>query len=515
MSRVNGVDRRRFLQWGAAAATATAGATALSGCGPETNDGPGTSAAAGRLLRVGASDATGSTTLDPRHTGFGASYIALYHLYDQLMYLKDGGYELGLAQSVQPNADATEWTVRIHDRAVFHDGSPVRAADVAYSLRTLAGPSSTRATNFADLDPDRLKVVDAHTLEVGLRRPRGDFRESVLAVFSPVFPEGTGDKDFARGIGSGPYRLEGNDGKNLRLTRNTSYWGGAAGFERIELVLIADPAARLNALKSGQIDYAFGISATGATAERGNHAIRVRRGGTANSNALSFAMNQNLAPFDNPDVRRAVRLAADRDALVNRVLLGLGSRGDDVVGKGLPGYAVAAAGRRRDTAEARRLFARAGVDSLTLHAADTVPGFVAAARLLGQQLKEAGVELKVEQVPADTYYADLKSLGRIPFQTFYYTNRPAAVHLSATTVKGAFFNVTGLGEPHWKRLAQAQAVVDDGARQAAFAAVQRDLFDNGGDLLWGFREQLDASVTGLTGVWSSQSIPVFTRARVA
>jgi peptide/nickel transport system substrate-binding protein len=510
MKQANGVERRRFLQW-SAAATAAAGATALSACSTESSG--TTSAAAGNLLRVGASDATGSIGLDPRHAGFGASYIAMYHLYDQLMYLRGSRYEPGLAESVEPNRDATEWTVRIRRRAVFHDGSPVRAADVAYSLRTLASPPSTRANNFADLDLDRLKAVDSHTLKVGLKRPRGDFREGILAVFSPVFPEGTGEKDFAKGVGSGPYRLEEHDGKNLRLAVNDRYWDGASHFHRIELALIADPAARLAALRSGQIDYASGISATGAKAERANRAIRLRRGDTANSNALSFAMNQHLAPFDNPDVRRAVRLAADRTALVRKVLLGLGSTGEDLIGKGLPGYAGGT--RERDVAEAKRLFARAKVDSLTLRAADTVPGFVAAAKLLGQQLKEAGVDLDVQQVPADTYYADLKGLSRIPFQTFYYANRPAAVHLSATTTEGAFFNVTGLGKRHWKRLGAAQATVDDSRREAAFAAIQRDLFASGGDLLWGFQEQLDASVPGLSGVWSSQSTPVFTRARIA
>ncbi|MFI7011224.1 ABC transporter substrate-binding protein [Streptomyces sp. NPDC050145] len=512
MSRADGVARRRVLQWSAAAATVAAGSAALTGCAGETG-GTRTVAGSGKALRVGASDATGTIGLDPRHAGFGASYIALYHLYDQLMYLKGSRYELGLAESVEPSADAAEWTVRIHKHAVFHDGSPVRAADVAYSLRTLATPPSTRANNFADLDLDRLKIVDQHTLKVGLKRPRGDFREGILAVFSPVFPEGTGDKDFARGVGSGPYRLDEQDGKNLRLAVNDKYWNGTSHFRRIDLSLIADPAARLAALKSGQIDYAFGITATGAKAERANRAISVRRGHTANSNALSFAMNERLAPFDDPDVRRAVRLAADRDALVQKVLLGLGTPGEDLVGKGLPGYAGRA--RTRDVAEAKRLFARAGVDTLELRAADTVPGFTAAARLLGQQLKEAGVDLDVRTVPADTYYADLKGLSRAPFQTFYYANRPAAVHLSATTTKGAFFNVTGLGERHFKRLAAAQATVDDDRREAAFATIQRDLSATGGDLLWGFQEQLDASVPGLTGVWSSQSTPVFTRARTA
>ncbi|PJN25704.1 ABC transporter substrate-binding protein [Kitasatospora sp. CB02891] len=513
MPTSNSLGRRGVLQLGAVTGVALSGLAALTGCGAEDS----AKSAAGKgistdRLRVGAADASGSVSIDPRTAGFGASYVILYHLYDSLMYLKGGAYELGLAESVEANRDATEWTIRIRKRATFHDGRPVTAQDVAYSLRTLAVPPSKRATVYADVDVDRIKVLDATTLTVPMRRPRGDFRESVLVVFSPVFPEGT--TDFSKGIGSGPYRLAAQDGKNVRMTAYEGYWGGRPAFGTLELVSIADAATRMSALKSGQIDYAMGITATAAKAERDNRAIELHRGGVANSNALSFAMNERIAPFDDPRVRRAVRLAADRGALAANMLDGMGVTGDDVVGKGLPGYAGLAE-RRRDVAEAKRLFAEAGVSKLTLHAADTVAGFTGAARLLGQQLDEAGVKLTVDVVPADTYYADLKGLSSIPFQTFYYTNRPAAVHLSALTNRDAFFNVTGLADEHWKRLDEAQATVDDKAREQRFVEIQRDLYEHGGDLLWGFQEVVDASVAGVRDVVFSQSIPVFTWAKAS
>ncbi|MEU9703571.1 ABC transporter substrate-binding protein [Streptomyces sp. NPDC047981] len=464
------------------------------------------------VLRVAAADATNTTGLDPRSVSAGASSIVAAHVFDPLVALEGSAYKLKLAESVEPNADATRWTIKLREGVNFHNGKKVRAADVAYSMKTLAAPPSNRASVYADVDTATIKVVDERTLEVPLKRARGDFKEAVLAVFSVIFPEGT--KDFSKPVGSGPYKFDKSDARIVRLSANTTYWGGAPSIRSLEINRIAEPAARLAALKDGQIDYAVGISATGAQAEKGNAEIKIQRGGIANSNALSFSMNQKLKPFDDPRVRKAVRLAADRPALVSQSLMGFGAPGEDVVGKDLPGYAAGLTERRRNVEEARKLFREAKVDKLTLRAADVVPGMLTAAKLFAQQLEEAGVKLTVQEVPVDSYYADLKGLSSHPFQVFYYVNRPAALHLAATTNERAVFNVTGAGPEHWRKLAAAQVSVDDTARAKAFEALQKDFHDNGGDLVWGFQEQLDATRPGVEGVTLSQSTQLFGAAKV-
>lgn len=484
----------------------------LSACSSSSSpEEKGAGKAAADTLRVAAADATNTTGLDPRTVSAGASSIVAAHVFDSLVTLEDGEYKLKLAESVEPNADGTRWTVKLREGVLFHDGRKVRAADVAYSMQTLAAPPSNRASVYADVDTAKIKVVDERTLEVPLKRARADFKESVLAVFSVVFPEGT--KDFSKPIGSGPYKYGKSDARIVRLTANTSYWDGKPSIRVLEINRIASPAARLAALKDGQIDYAVGISATGAQTEKKNPAIRLERGGIANSNALSFAMNQKLEPFDDPRVRKAVRLAADRPALVSHALMGFGAQGDDVVGKDLPGYATGLAQRERDVDEARRLFREAKVTKLTLRAADVVPGMLSAAKLFAQQLEEAGVELTVNEVPVDTYYSDLKGLSSHPFQVFYYVNRPAALHLSATTTEQAVFNVTGAGPDHWRKLAAAQVLVDDAARAKAFDDLQKEFYDKGGDVVWGFQEQLDATRPGVEGVRLSQSTQLFDQAK--
>ena len=113
---------------------------------------------------------------------------------------------------------------------------------------------------------------------------------------------------------------------------------------------------------------------------------------------------------------------------------------------------------------------------------------LAAARLFGQQLAEAGVKLNVQEEPTDTYYANLAGLATHPFQVFYYSNRPAAVHLASTTNQFAPFNVTGTGAEYWKQLAAAQVSTDNTARATAFGQLEMVAYNTGGDLLWGFRK---------------------------
>jgi len=464
------------------------------------------------ILRIAAADASGTNGLDPLAASAGASQMVIRHLYDSLMVLEEGQYRLELAESVEPNEDASEWTVTIRSDAVFHNGDPVTAADVAFSISALASPPSNRVSVYANVDLENIEVVDEQTLTIPLHRAGADFRESTLVVYSPVFPAGT--TDFAEGVGSGPYRLDSHDDQTIRLTAVEDHWRGTPTVDILEITIIPDATARLNALKDEQIDYAVGISATGAQTIADSDAVTLHNGGLETAFALSFAMNQQLEPFDDPRVREAVRLTADRQALVDTALLGFGEPAADVVGGGLPGYSEAVTARTQDLQTARDLFEAAGVTELTLRAGEILPGMMSAAQLFKQQLAEVGVELVIDETPADTYYAELEKLATHPFQAFYYANRPAAVHLAAVTVETAPFNVTGTTSQYWQDLAEAQTIVDDDERLAAFTTLQNEFYGSGGDLLWGYAYQIDASHPRVGNVTTSQGVPWFAAASI-
>jgi peptide/nickel transport system substrate-binding protein len=510
------LSRRQLLRVGLAGAAGLAGARVLAACGDDTAPagGSGSTPQRGGVVRVGALGGAGDN-LDLRTVGGYADYVAAFAVWDSLAVLKGEEVELSLAEEIEPNRDATAWTVRLRPDVTFHDGKPLVAADVVYSLRLLGDPTSNYAPLAADVDLRNMRAVDRRTVEIPLRRPRADLLEAALGQLSVVYPEGL--TDFAHGAGTGPFRLvEYHQGEGARLEANTDYWGGAPPLDGLEVRAIGEPSARLDALRGGDIDYALGITPAGAAGLEGDDSVSVRRGGPANSSAYMFCCNTGLAPFDDPDVRRALRLAVDRQALVDVVLLGQGTVGNDVVGLGLAGYAEDLPQREADPDEARSLFRRAGVDRLTIRAADIAPGLVDAADLLVQQLADAGVDLTVEQASADSYFADYDAVMSTPFQALYFINRPPASHIPSYLGRGAAFNVTGHRDPDFDaQLADMQATLDADSRRDKLAELQRVLHEDSGEVVWGFAEQLDATVPGLDGVELTQSVPLFAAASLS
>lgn len=159
------------------------------------------------------------------------------------------------------------------------------------------------------------------------------------------------------------------------------------------------------------------------------------------------------------------------------------------------------------------MLAAAGVRTLTIKAADLVSGTVDAAELLAEQARDAGLQITVAKAAADTYFNDYASVLATPLQAFYFINRPAASMISTYTGKNSSFNVTAMaGGDYDTRLSAAQATVDDTARRARFDDLQQDLWANGGDVVWGFAEQLDAVRAGLGGVTLCQSAPMLAQA---
>lgn len=463
----------------------------------------------GGWVRVGApSEAV--DTFNPFFAQGLADWIGLWAVYDTLAWLVGSEVQLGLAESVTPNEDGSVWTIVLKE-ATFHDGSPVRPQDVAYSFATFADPAQAPffAQFFVNIDIANLNIPDDRTLVVPLHFPQGDFLDRNLATISIVVPEGsTGGPE---AIGSGPFKLEAYEpGKSIRLVRNEDYWGGPPLLEGMEVILIGDANARLNALKGGEIDYAAGVTPAAARAEADNPDIVILPAGVANSTAHGFAANTTIPPFDNPDVVRALKLAVDRDALVNTVLFGFGEVGNDVVGKGLAGYNESLPQTQRDVEEARRLFAGAGVTELTILTSEVYPGMTAAAELLAQQLAEVGVTLSLDEVPADQFYGDFMRLMTTPLQSAINTNRPAATHAALMTGSQGGFNITGMaGEEYDALLGALIAEVDSGRRAELGLEVQAYLQEYDGMVIWAFQEDINAAVSGLSGVIYSQSAPRF------
>lgn len=435
-------------------------------------------------------------------------WAVIANVCDVLVRWHQGRLQYQLATAIEPNGDATRWTVRLRNDVRFSDGSPLNATDALASLHFLAR-SAGFGSFFQDIDFSGSEVVDEHTFKLQLLQPRADLVPSVLAAASVIWKEGKGDA--ALPTCSGPWQIRAFDGRNgAQLARNPYAWEPALFFDQVSIRPLDDANQRVKALLSGVADYAFDIPVSSARLLQGRSGFRVERSGIANASAFYFAMNTRMSPFNDVEVRQALKALVDRQLLVDVVLGGYGYPGNDLFGQGLPGGNTLAWPIKHDAAAARQLFQEKGISTLTLLTADLTPGLNDASELLRQQLAEVGVTVTVEQIGPADYLADVTRLHRAQLVAFYALNRPFVAAIPALFGRDNPYNYGG-----WyplalaERVKQLRATPDPARQQPLLQQLQREIIQNGPYLVWGYRDQLSGTVVGLHGVELQQGVPLF------
>lgn len=496
------MQRRTFLRLLATAAATAAAGPALAACSSDDSDGGRGEGGKQDTIRIAAIGAPGED-LTPSAAMSTATWAGLYAVYESLVIAGDGGPVYQLATDAKPNDDATVWTITLRDGAKFSDGSPVTAGDVLDSFRTVA-EDPMKGMTIADIDLKASTAKDDATVEFHLSRPRADFVGSVLGLSSLVFKGG----DPSKGIGSGPYVVEsGDSGQGWKLTRNDHFPEDKRISDNLEIQVIADADARVRAVDSGAVDLAVDLP---ATARRSLRNAEAWVPGPADSKGLIFVLNTTIAPFDDPEVRRAAKMALDRKAMVDQALDGAGEPGADVPGLGFPDYPDDLAAPERNLDEARRIFKEKGVSKLTIVTADFTPGMNDGADLAARQFGEAGVTVDVDKRDPTTYFADMAALKKLPIFASYFVNRSLESGLSFLTGSGAMFNLSGFGaDPKWDgKLAAAQAETDDGRRAEMVTELAKEMQRDGGDLVWGYANEVHGRAEGVPDMPVSMSVPV-------
>ncbi|WP_320772897.1 ABC transporter substrate-binding protein [Streptomyces sp. CRN 30] len=491
------------------ALTALAVALPLSACTSATDTtGPAASTASatpadGGTLRYAVAGSPATASDDP-HGGLGneSDVLRFALTYDVLTVPgKDGKSRPRLATAWEPDDALQRWTFTLRKDARFTDGTRVRAADVLYSLRRIADKAAENYGRLADFDMARSTAPDAYTVVLATRVPMADAPKALESV-SFVVPEGT--EDFTRAVpGSGPYKVVETSAQASVLARNDGWWGERPHLDRIEIQAVANPQARANAVTSGQADVAGSVSpaavrsAESAGASGGTQVVR-REGVTE----YPFVMRLDTAPFDDPRVRAAFRLAADRKALVDTVYLGYGKIANDLPTPYDPSTPTDLPQRTRDVAEAKRLLAEAGhADglSVTLHTTTSYPGMDTAATLYAQQLADIGVRAKVKVEPADTYWTAV--YAKKAFYTGYY----GGISFTDLTRVGLLSD-SPTNETAWRSdsfdegFERAMATADEAERRELLAGIQEELWEDGGYVVWGTGDGLDLAASGVRGL---------------
>ncbi|MFB7330906.1 ABC transporter substrate-binding protein [Streptomyces adustus] len=491
-----GVTRRQLL-W---AGTGIGVAGMLAACSSGSGDSKTNTAAGGAnekprrggTLRVGALGKAAAITRDPHGTQANESdYLIISLIYDTLAIPGDTSNTVPrLAASWKPSADLKTWRFALAEGATFHDGTPVTAEDVVWSLKRLRNTPAGSA-RLPGIRPESIKAEDARTVVLHSDYPNADL-PLLTRLTTFVLKKDTEDSQIATAPGTGPFKLDWYRDGNARLVRNDHWYGGKVLLDAIEVKIFESPQAMANALLAGQIDLASNVGAVAARTAEARKDVQVLR--RPEDMAMPIVMRTADGPFADVRVREALRLVVDRDAMVTQVLSGYGTVANDILGTGDPAFAKDIPQRKRDVAKAKQLLAEAGFDTsktYELLTTEDIAGLAESATLFATQAREAGVKIKVVKQDSKTFW-DATWLKGDLYTTYWGTNDSVIFFASKTMLSDAGQNETG-----WKNTAfdqayrKAMATTDTTERGKLLHQLQEIEHAESGYLLWGMADGID------------------------
>lgn len=494
---VGGIRRREFLGGSAAfgVLAATAGSFAAGGALAQEPR-------RGGHLKLGLKGGAATDTLDPAGYSAGVAFVTGRCWGDTLVesHPETGAAVPALAESWQASPDAVTWTFRIRKGVQFHDGRPMTIADVVATLRRHSDAGS-KSGALGLLGSTKTIEDRAGDLVITLSEGNADL-PLILSDYHLIVQPGGGMDDPNAAIGTGPYKLASFEaGVRTTFERNANDWRSDRGYvDSVEIIVMNDTTARIAALSSGQVHFISSIEPK--TVDLLKRAPMVEILQTAGKGFYSFLMHCDTAPFDNNDLRLALKYAVDRQEILDRVLGGYGTLGNDYPVNAA--YALAPEGieqRVYDPEKAAFHYRKSGHSGMiTLRTAEAAfPGAVDAAVLFQESAKKAGIGIEVRREPDDGYWTNVWNVQ--PFCASYWGGRPTQdSRYSTSYVSTAEWNDTRFKRPDFDRLAlQARAELDEAKRKALYGTMALMVHDEGGLILPVFNDYLNACSTHVKG----------------
>jgi peptide/nickel transport system substrate-binding protein len=502
------ISRGKFLKGAAGAAGAFGLGPLIAACGGSSSGSSTSSTTAagkphrGGQLRVAYVGGGTAETLNPYAAVTPIDEGRVQSLYDPLILVNaDLSRSPGLALEFNANKDATVYEVKLRPGVTFHNGKPFGAEDVMYSIRLAAKPTSIGLPFVSNINLAEMKAINKLTLRIPLKSPDADLGGNFIYYNTWIVQNG--EKDFAHPVGTGPFKYESfTPGQQSIFTRNANYWASGGPYvDSLKIVSISDPTARLNALLSGQVDAIAQMTYAQAKAHKAAGDIVVLQ--AHSPQVLMFYMDTTRPPFNDNRVRLAMKLIADRPALIQNAIAGFGTPGNDIVGKGLPFYDNSLPQRVQDIEQAKSLLKAAGHSNLTVPMAisDVIPGFVESATLYAQQAKAAGVTIQLQQKPPDSYFnPSLQYLKELFAETQWPPPSLKFFYLQALASNATY------PETHWHDpafntlLFRAIGETDKAKAQALWNQVQQIQYQQGGYINWVNADFVDGLSTKVRGL---------------
>ncbi len=400
-----------------------------------------------------------------------------------------------LAESMEPSDDAKSWVFKIRKGVTFHDGRTVNSTDVVESYRHHMGEGSKSAAKSL-LEPIAdLKADGPDTVIFTLKSGSADFPYITSDYHLPIMPaKDGGGVDWESGNRTGAFILENFEpGVSFKMKRNPNYFGDV-WVDDVEVLTIADVTARTNALNTGEIHYMDRCELKTLSLLQQNPDLSILE--VTGYGHYVLPMLVDVPPFDNIDVRTALKYAINREDILQKVFLGHGTPGNDNPIAPTVKYGIDPQPRfSYDPEKAKFHLKKAGLETLKVDLSTSEAAFagaIDACVLYQEHAKAAGIEINVIREPDDSYWNDVWL--KKSWVTSYWSGRPTCDWMFTT----AYAADAAWNDTHWKNprfnelLVVARSETDDKKRAEMYAEMQQLLHDDGGLIVMMFNNYVSA-----------------------
>jgi peptide/nickel transport system substrate-binding protein len=413
------LSRRAFLRRGAVfGMSATVMGSVLAACGGANKTGTATSsststaaASKGGTLRLASQ--VPAAAVNPLTVSDSGGLCMLAQTGEFLAFDNNQALQLQpmLATSWKASSGGKVWTFAIRTGVKFHNGQPLTADDVVWTIQQLAdkkNASNALSTFEGVLTPAGVRAVDSHTVEFHLEAANGNFPYLVSSdnYNAIIVPKGTDFSTWQKTfVGTGPFKLKTyTQGQGATFVANDAYWGGRPNLDTTAFTFYTAQAPQLTALSGGNVDVIVQFVAQGAQAITNSSSYNIIKLKSSNHRELSMRCDQ--APFNDARVRQAVALSLNRPQMVSALLQGLGEVGNDSpFAPSFPSTNTSVPQRAQDLAKAKQLLSAAGHSKIS-------------ATLFTEQYEEIPALAQVIQASAAKIGVDIKL--KVETQTAYY-----------------------------------------------------------------------------------------------
>ena len=436
----------------------------------------------GGRLRVGLGHGSTTDGLDPATYENGFTADVNYAIHNHMGEVDDAGIIAPeLAESWEATNGAKTWIFNLRKGVEFSNGKTMDADDIVASFQHHMGETKSPAKALL-AQVESMRKDGPHQVIFELAGGNADFSYIAADYHIAIKPSKDGKIDAADGIGSGAFVLEDFDpGVRAFFKKNPNYWKEGRGhFDELEMLSIIDPTARTNALTTGEVDVMDRPDLKTASRLGKKPGIVIEE--TTGYLHYTFPMRTDTAPFDDNNVRMALKHAVNREEIVEKILYGHGTVGNDhPIAPSVAYHAADLEQRHYDPDKAKFYAKKAGGINVKLSAADAAfAGAVDAATLYKEHAAAAGIEIEVVREPNDGYWSNVwmkKAWGAC-----YWGGRPTQDWMFTTAYQGGgSWNDTFWAHTRFDELLiSARAETDSEKRRAMYFEMQQIVRDEGG-----------------------------------